>query len=119
MMKDDKPITDIIPVGEAGYQLYTHTYRGEVEYRADFGIIWKDRKNRRLKLLPWMTAESSLDILAAAQIAHQELEKLRNAAIRQEYHSNNASVTPLTFCPSETEDSAVPEAPQELKLVNE
>ena len=96
MNQQDKPIGDIVLFGRCGYQLYSHNYRGEVEYRADVGFPWKDKTTGITKILPFMQDHSTRDFVQAAQVAAEKLEQLRQSAFTQDSLKLAASVTPLT-----------------------
>lgn len=115
MNQNDKPIGDIVLIGRAGYQIYSHTYRGEVEYRADVGKPWKDRTSGITKVLPFMQDHSTADFQRAAEQAANKLEELRQAAFTQDSLKLAATVTPITFA-DETEQKD--QTPIELKLAN-
>jgi len=113
MNQQDKPIGEVVLVGRCGYQLYSHTYRGEVEYRADIGKPWKDKTNGVTKILPFMQGDSTRDFEEAAREAGEKLKALRQAAFTQDSLKLAASVTPITFS-----DAEIDEQPLELKLAN-
>lgn len=115
MNQNDKPIGDIVLIGRSGYQLYSHTYRGEVEYRADVGFPWKDKSTGVTKILPFMQDHSTRDFAQAATEAAEKLEQLRQNAFTQDSLKLAASVTPLT---TTTEEEYEAEASIELKLAN-
>lgn len=108
----DKPIGEIVLIGRSGYQLYSHSYRGKVEYRADVGKPWTNTKTGVTKILPFMQADSTRDYQEASNLAANELEELRKAEFRQDVHKNRASITPLA------EHSSEDETPLELKLAS-
>lgn len=115
MNQNDKPIGDIVLVGRAGYQIYSHTYRGEVEYRADVGKPWKDKATGITRVLPFMQDHSTADFQRATEQAANRLEELRQAAFTQDALKLAATVTPLAFADETQQDD---ELPIELKLAN-
>jgi len=115
MNQQDKPIGDIVLVGRAAYQLYSHNYRGEVEYRADVGVPWKNKATGITKILPFMQDHSTRDFAHAAQKAAAKLEQLRQNAFTQDSLKLAGSVTPLTTTTDEAFES---EEPFELKLAD-
>lgn len=94
-MTTDKKIGEIVPIGRAAYQLYSHTYRGKVEYQARIGKPWKDKGTGEWHVLPFMVDDSTRDYEAAAAAAARELEQLRAAAFRHDVHQSAAATTPL------------------------
>jgi len=112
----DKPIGEIVLVGRSGYQIYSHSYRGNVEYRADIGKPWTHVKTGVTKILSFMQADSTRDFREASERAAKELEELRNADFRQDVHKKNASITPLADTKAELEFDG--ESPLELKLAS-
>jgi len=112
----DKLIGEIVLVGRSGYQLYSHSYRGQVEYRADVGKPWTNTKTGVTKILPFMQADSTRDYQEASALAARELKELRGAAFRQEVHKQTASISPLVE--TKGEFSLENQSSLELKLAS-
>lgn len=102
MQASYKPIGEIVLVGRAAYQVFSHSYRGEVEYRAEVGKPYKDKATGVTKILPFMQDHSTRDFIEATQRASGVIEELRQSAFRQDTHKLAASVSPLSIHDEET-----------------
>ncbi|QEG35910.1 hypothetical protein [Bythopirellula goksoeyrii] len=109
----DKPIGEIVLVGRAAYQLYSHTYRGVVQYRAKVGKPWTNAQTGETLVLPFMQDDSARDFMEASRQAGEQVEALRAAQFRQVVHTSAASITPLA---KTTEQEFEADKPLGLKL---
>jgi len=116
MNVNDRAVGEIVLIGRAAYQLYAHTYRGALYYRATVGKPWTDKQNGVTRVLPFMQDDSTRDFLEAATEAARQLEAFRAAAFREQVHSSAASISPLERSGTSKQDEALPAV--NLKLAN-
>jgi len=115
MANVDKPVGEIVLVGRTAFQIYSHIYRGVIQYRAKLGKPWTNHKTGETVILPFMQDDSTRDYAEATTLAAQQLEVLRTADFRQGVHKSAATTTPVTAL---TEKQLGAESTLELKLAS-
>lgn len=95
MTNTDKPVGEMVLIGRTAYQIYSHIYRGVVQYRAKIGKPWLNKETGVTAILPFMQDDSTRDYSQAVLQAAQQLEQLQIAGFRQQVHHRAASISPM------------------------
>ena len=114
MTQTSKPVSEIQLIGNVGYQIWSNTFRGRVQYYAKVGKPLIDRETGEASILPWMMDNATRDFIAASEESARQLEELRNAAFRQDVQASATSVSPTNPVAEEPLQTDLPSTPLKL-----